>query len=167
MSGAPTEATRVEPRRASARSGLTLVEIVFAAAILSLFLTGLFAAMSASMTSEAMVREHQAASEAAGQQLDSFLTDPNLQFQDAETYFDVQVKTGKANPGAAEDLLRVADPLPAGWAQARPGRVQVDQNPTVNGVALGNNVVRITASVVWRSRNDSTGRIDLVTLRVR
>lgn len=152
--------------RAARGAGLTLIEVAFALGLVVVILGAVFASLASSMQVGVLTREHQAASEAASRQLDSFLTDPNLAFADASTYFDVEGKTG--TPGAAP-LFRPQSPLPPGWTEARAGRVQVDVDPTGFGGAggLGPDCVAITVSVAWRASDGRDARVDLVALRAR
>lgn len=156
------EPTTVAPPPPSRRAGLSLVEIVMATGVFSLLVTGIFGAMGASMKVEAMTREHQAASEAATRQLDLFMTDPALAFANSTTYFDVQLKTDKVE-AATRNLLRPSVPLPTGWTGTQPGRVLVELNP--NG--LGDNLVRITTTVSWRSADGNNMQVSMISMRAR
>lgn len=152
------------PPPPSGRAGLTLVEIVMAVGLFSLLVLGLFSSMTTAMKVEAMTREHQAASEAATRQLDLFMTDPALAFADTTTYFDVQFKTDKDQTGTPTvSLLRPSNPLPTGWTGTRPGRVLVDLDPD----GMGDNMVRITVTVAWRSADGNNMQVSMVSLRTR
>lgn len=138
------------------RRGFTLLEVVLALGVLSVLLIGLFSCLASSMRVDGLTREHQAASEAAAGQLDVYLTDPALTFQDAEAYFDVPSKVGGA-------VLAPPAPLPPGWTQARAGRVELRLNPD----GLGSDLLRVSVSVAWRAADGTAQRVDLVSLRTR
>lgn len=150
---------------AARAAGLTLLEVAFALGLVVVILGAVFGSLASTLNVGVLTREHQAASEAASRQLDSFLTDPNLAFADATTWFDVEGKTG--TPGAAP-LFKPQSPLPPGWTEPRAGRVQVDVDPTGFGPGgLGPDCVAITVSVAWRASDGRNARVDLVALRAR
>lgn len=65
-------------RSARTRTGLTLVEVAVAVALLAILLLGLFATLRASRQVGVVSHEHQAASEAAFRQLDLIMSTPLL-----------------------------------------------------------------------------------------
>lgn len=147
---------------AGPRAGLTLVETVMAVALLSLVLLGLFSSIASGGRVDMLKREHQAASEECGRQLDQYMTDPALNFADQTFYFPIQVKTGAATTAR----LPKADDA---WTEA--GRVQIDADPDPDGAgplaSLGANMIRITVSALYLAGDGRPARVEIISMRTR
>jgi type II secretory pathway pseudopilin PulG len=162
--------------------GLTLLEVVFASAILSFVLLAVFSAMSMVQRSDALTRERQAASEEAFKMLDTMLAlDPETTGAGMALPFDVPVHGG----GSTVANLKPADPYPtdpwdwagaaapspvtmAGIAVAKSG-VSLEDGETANADAV--NLIEVRVTVCWRPADwkvgDKDQRIDLVSRRVK
>jgi hypothetical protein len=144
------------------RAGLTIVEVAIALGVLSVLVSGLFSSLMTTLRTDVAVEERRAASATASRELDRVLADPGLAFVSAVSYFDVQRETGRV-AAAGQNLLASAAPLPAGWTQARAGRIEVVRDPG----GLGPDLLRITVSVRWRAADLTTQQLDLVAMRTR
>lgn len=156
------------------RAGLTLIEVVFAIGILAIFLLGLFSTLAMAMKSDALTREHQAASNAALRQLDAIVSIPS--------FGAIQRSTGAApvpayafhatyGDGAQFALRAVATPdVPlntddAGTAadeSTMAGRVVVVTDPAADGSA---GLIEVRVTVAWLAADNRPARVDVVSRR--
>lgn len=160
-------AAPTQPRR---DAGLTIVEIVLALGVLSIFLTGVFAAMLHAQRADVLTRERAAASEACFRELDRVLSNPSYAtVVNIVDTFDVRYDTGRSAAGEPVSAsLGPADPYPADL-QPRPsathaGTVVTVQDPDGDG---SNDVLEVRASVAWRAADGSNQRVDAVARRVQ
>lgn len=167
-----TTSTRRAPR---GRDGLTLVEIVMAVALLSIFLLGMFTTLANAQRADMLTRERAAASEAAFTMLDTVLTSDFDLMSNRTLAFNVEFDTGQSG---TQPFLTRAKTYPTDiWTelgQTAPTSI------TTAGVAVtqtavedftgdtGNSdLMEIRIMVAWRACDGSDQRIDVTTRRVR
>lgn len=151
----------------SRRSGLTLLEVVFAAAILSVLLLGVFTSLAHAMRSEALTREREAATRRALLELDdrtaAVITPANFDAAFVDTRldegFDVEVDAG--------DGTRVSLPLARRPNEnGRVGQITATELPegTYDGRA---HLVELRAVVRWRGVDGRDAEVVMTTWKVR
>lgn len=165
-----TTATMTPPPGAQGRDGLTIVEIVLALGVLSIFLTGIFAAMLHAQRADVLTRERAAASEACFRELDRVMGNPSFALiADVTDSFEVRYDTGRSAAGEPLSVpLEPADPYPAELASrpnpAHAGTVVTVQDPDGDGSA---DVLEVRVTVAWRAVDGSNQRIDAVARRLQ
>ncbi len=154
------------------RKALTLVEIVFATALLVILLTGLFAALGSARKAEVWSREHQAASDAAFRTLEELAATPYGALTPGIAAFEVPYGEGGTTLPAADasfyplqDDPDTADVDESTWA----GRLIVREGPGLNdydgdGTA---DVLELEAVVAWRGHDGSNNWVAASRLRNR
>lgn len=167
--------TREQRGARSAREGLTLVEIIMAVGVLSIFLVGMFATMASAQRADVLTRERAAASEAAYTMLDTIMTSDFDAVSDRTLAFNVEFDTGRAG---GQPFLTPAQSFPtdiwtamgqtaptsfatAGVAVTRAG-VEDFASDTENP-----DLMEIRVMVAWRAADGSDQRIDVTSRRTR
>jgi type II secretory pathway pseudopilin PulG len=153
---------------ASRREALTLVEILFALAVLSILLLGVFATLATAQKASIMARERAAASESCFRQLDLVLANPTFDaVADTSGVFEVEYDTGRGGV----HLAAAADPYPTELESVRPpashdkpGTVVTVRDPDGDGSA---GVLEVRVTVAWRSVDNTNQRLDAVARRLR
>ena len=141
-----------EPRSRDARAGLTLLEVVFATAVLALILLGVFSSMAHAMRLDAVAQEREAASRQALQMIDDRVMavsdgSTNGQFDQLITNGPVSFHVSVTREGQAFNLPPAqTSPNPAG--QAGLLTCAAEARGTYEGV---NHLILATAKVRWRS----------------
>lgn len=158
----------------SSRGGLTLVEIVMAAGVLSVVLLGMFGAMNTSQKSDVLTRERAAAAEACHAMLDSMLTGPVPGVgSPLEVQFAVSYDTGNGSVSLEPAATYPSDPWTftggtqptmtmAGIAVAKVG---VNIGDTANEV--NDDLMEVRVLVAWRAADGTDQRVEAVSRRVR
>ena len=152
---------------------MTLIEVVMAAGLLMVLLSGLFASLATARRVEVLTRERQAASEAASRVLDRLTAD--TQFGDLVRGTEVPVYAfdvpyGPTSLPAAQAAYwprNLDDPDTAADESAFAGHVSVtdlaiDGDYDGDGVA---DAVDVRVTVAWRSVDGSNQRVDLIVRR--
>lgn len=168
------------PQQRSSRSGLTLIEIVMATAVLSIVLLGMFGAMDSSQRADVLTRERAAAAEACHSMLDSVLTGPMPGSGNAlELAFAVNYDTGNGNvplkpattypsdpwtfKGSGSGAPMLAGVAVAGVAIVKGGVNVGDGTPNEDNT----NLIEARVLVAWRSADGSDQRVEATSRRVR
>lgn len=174
------------PEGPRARAALSLVEIVFATSLLVILLAGLFATVGSSRTAEAMVRERQAASEAAITKLDELTSVGFDALEVGANQADRAFHAPYKGPtGAVANLLPPRSTAPGVVASrdlngtdssgvdrsAMVGHVSISKPSDVpadrDGGAESVDIVDISVYVVWTSIDGSVQRLGVSTRRAR
>ena len=150
---------------ASSRSGLTLVEIMFALGVMIILITGLFASMGHSQKTDVLTRERAAASEACFAAMDAFLANPAVTGSGTAT-FEVSYDSGRSSAGLPV-VIRLKPaftyPVTRPVGSTGAGTITTISNPEANGnVAL----LEIRVTVAWRAADNTDARIDAVARKV-
>lgn len=155
------------------RGGLTLIEVVIAAGVLSLIILGMFSAMNAAQRADVLTRERAAASEACHAMLDSMLTGPvPIAGEAVEVTFPVMYETGNgsvalrpATPYPSDPWTFIGEPQPtmtmAGVAVARVG-VNIGTTNEAN-----DDLMEVRVMVAWRAADETDQRVEAVSRRTR
>lgn len=160
---------RTAPR---GRDGLTLVEIVIAVAILSVFLVGMFATMASAQRADVLTRERTAASEAAFTMLDTIMTSDFDLMSNRTLTFNVEFDTGRAG---TQPFLAPAASFPTdvwtSWGQTAPTTFPtagvVVTRTGVDGDAGNTDLMEVRVMVAWRAFDGTDQRLDVTSRRVR
>lgn len=154
----------------SGRDGLTLIEVVVAAGVLSVILLGTFSAVSAAQRSDVLTRERAAASEACFAMLDAVLTGPVPAAGEALAItFPASYDTGRgsvdlrpADPFPSEPWTFIGESPPATVTQAgiAVARVGVDG-------AANEDLMEVRVLVAWRAADGTNQRVEAVSRRLR
>jgi type II secretory pathway pseudopilin PulG len=174
------------PRRSPrpARTGLTLLEVVAATAVLSVVLLGMFSGMAHGMRMDALSRERQAAVSGALQQIEERVmvvgTDTSFDaIIDLDEGFDVTVSRSDAAGDLGTYALREPASNPEDTIEphgnGQVGRLQVtgdlDGSGTVKEDAgyYGDkvNLVLATATVRWRGIDGRDQEVVVTSMKVR
>jgi len=160
-------------RSPRSRGGLTLVEVVMAAGVLSVVLLGMFSAMNASQQSDVLTRERAAASEACHAMLDSMLTGSVPGAGTAlEVQFPVNYATGNGNVALEPAAAYPSDP----WTfigQTQPTMTVAGVAVAKVGVNVGttdeanDDLMEVRVLVAWRAADGTDQRVEAVSRRVR
>lgn len=151
---------------ASSRAGLTLVEIMFALALMVILIAGLFGSMGYSQKTDILTRERAAASEACFAAMDAFLASPAVTSAGTAT-FEVSYDSGRSVSGLPvvyrlQPAFTYPVARPVGSTGA--GTVTIIENPEANGnVAL----LEIRVTVAWRAADNTDARVDAVARKVQ
>lgn len=187
MTGSATPAApdgTARPVAGGARGGLTLIEVVFAVGLLAIFLLGMFSTLATAMKSDALTREHQAASDAAMRQLDLVVSIPNFPtiqrsvgttpvpaYAFEATYGPPRAGTPPKGTLTLPALATADVPLnadDAGTAGADEstwaGRVVVVTDPDGDG---STDLVEVRVTVAWRAADNRPARVDVVSRRAQ
>lgn len=164
--------TTTTKRRGGARDGLTLVEIVMAVAVLSIFLVGMFATLANAQLADVLTRERAAASEAAFTMLDTVMTSDFDLMANRSLAFDVEFDTGRSG---AQPRLAPARTFPTDvWTsmgQTPPATITtpgvVVTRTGVDGDPGNADLMEVRVMVAWRASDGTDQRIDVTTRRVR
>ncbi|MCO5168086.1 MAG: hypothetical protein M9894_17215 [Planctomycetes bacterium] len=117
---------------------------------------------------EALAREHQAASETAGRQLDLLLARPDFEgLLGPPLAFHVHhpTRSGTLPPAASEFFpLAANDPATPADESDMAGRVVTRRDPDGDG---STGLIEVRVTVAWRALDRSDQRVDLVTRRAR
>lgn len=182
---------RASGRRA--RRAVTLVEVAVAAAVLAVFLLGIFSALGVARRAQVLTRERQVASEAAHAKLDELAATPfdelvplagqgfsarhafdvGYRFEDPDADGLAAATISLAAVATAEDPLNPDDPATAADEAGFAGRLRVSDDGDGDGLPddLDDDDVtdrlELQAIVVWRGADGAPQRLELVTRRTR
>lgn len=173
MSSSPEEGPQLAR---GPRDGLTLIEVVFAVGLLAIFLLGLFSTLAMSMKSDALMREHQAASNAALRQLDAIVAIPNfptIQVSAGTTpvpAYAFHATFGENGTLTLPAMATLDVPLnaddtgtPSDESQMA-GRVVVVADPDADG---STGLVEVRVTVAWRGADNRLARVDVISRRAQ
>lgn len=160
----------VEEAARAGERGLTLIEVVFASAILSVLLLGLFSSMAHAMRMDALSREREAATRAAMQELDDRVmavsTDTAFDALVTPTPLDVSFHVA-LDTGNGQVNLTPAQTSPANASPStQVGRLTVTEltEGTYDGVV---HLIQARAVVRWRGSDGRDAEVILVSRKVR
>lgn len=146
--------------------GLTLIEVVIATGILSIFVLGMFSALTSAQRADVLTREHAAASEACFSMLDAVLGGAVPDSSGAvEVPFAVDVKTT-----AGARPLVPASPYPDDpWTfLGRTAPTTVSQpGIAVARIVEGEDLMEVRVTVAWRAADNTNQRLEVVSRRLR
>lgn len=173
----------VTPHARRDESGMTLIEVVVATAVLATLLAGVFGCMAHAMRADVLAREYAAASRAAYAVIDRLAAeDYDVATAEAANGFDVLYPTGQFD-GAGVPIeialsparVNAGDPIgphpnisgtPEDESQMA-GRVTVTAglNPVTGAADAANNLARIDVVICWRGADDRDQRLEATAWR--
>ena len=153
-------------RPPTSQAGYALIEVTFALSVFTIVMLGVAATTSLALRNEVIVREHQAASDAASAKLDEIATTPTnlLEAMWADTGFFVS--TNDINLPPAEQLFEkfADDPFTLENEAMMAGHVQILVDPDNDG---STDLIEIRVLVAYRSIECVDRLVELVHRKVK
>ncbi len=150
------------------RAAVSLLEVMVAVGVFAGLALAVFSALHYAGRAEVLAREHLAASEAAGRELDLLMARPDFDaIAGVARAFAVPQPSGVGTlpPASAGYFPRATDDASTPEDEAEmAGHLSTTLDPDGDGSAR---LLEVRVTVAWRSADGSDQRVDLVTRRAR